>query len=519
MGRVVGIDLGTTYSAVAVLGDDGLPEILKNADGEPTTPSVVLFQSFDGKDEPLVGTMAKHSAASDPDNVVQFVKRQMGNPDWRFDSDSGVSYSAEEVSSLIIKKLLQDAEQALGEEVCGAVITVPAYFDDARRTATKQAGVIAGTKVLRVLNEPTAAALSFGLDTEKNGVTLVYDLGGGTFDVTLLKIEDGCFTVIGTDGDRNLGGFDFDNALMSFAAKELSKQGAGNVLEDYLISAELREKCEMVKRTLSNVAKANLHISKDGKPHRVTITREDFERVSKSLLTRTKELVEDVLEDTGYSWSQIDHVVLVGGSTRMPMVHKLIEEISGMKPELGVNPDEAVAMGAAVQAAIEMESSLDEAGLPKDGLPDMPIFEVPSVVITDVTSQPLGVVMLDKDGKDYNEVVIPRNSPVPGSYSQDAATVCENQSCVNVQVTQGDDPDLNYVVIIGSKEIPLPAGLPKSSPIRIVYEYDKEQTVHIRLYDGENGRLYGEFEIDRVANMDERQLDAAVNKMKNIEIG
>ena len=203
----------------------------------------------------------------------------------------------------------------------------------------------------------------------------------------------------------------------------------------------------------------------------------------------------------------------------MPMVHRLIEEMSGMKPELGVNPDEAVAMGAAVQAAIEMESSLDRAGLPEDGLPDMPLFETPSVVITDVTSQPLGVVMLDKDGRDYNEVVIPRNSPVPGSYSQDAATVSENQSCVNVQVTQGDDPDLNYVVIIGSKEIPLPAGLPKSSPIRIVYEYDKEQTVHIRLYDGENGRLYGEFEIDRVANMDERQLDAAVNKMKNIEIG
>lgn len=227
MGHVVGIDLGTTYSAVATLGADGVPQILPNAEGESTTPSVVFFQDIDGADEPMVGSMAKHMAGTSPDDVVQFVKRHMGDPNWRFESSSGNSYKAEEVSAIILKKLKQDAELALGEPVTDAVITVPAYFDDARRVATKQAGAIAGLNVMRVLNEPTAAAISYGLDTGKNGTVLVYDLGGGTFDVTILRINDQHFEVVGTDGDRNLGGFDFDNELMKFIADDIVKQGGG----------------------------------------------------------------------------------------------------------------------------------------------------------------------------------------------------------------------------------------------------------------------------------------------------
>lgn len=516
MGRVIGIDLGTTYSALAVLGDDGLPEIIQNSDGETTTPSVVLFQSFDGVDEPLVGTMAKHSAASDPDNIVQFVKRNMGDPHWRFDSASGTSYSAEEVSALILKKLKQDAERVLGEEVDGAVITVPAYFDDARRTATRHAGTIAGLNVLRVLNEPTAAALSFGLDAGKDGVALVYDLGGGTFDVTLLRIEGARFEVIGTDGDRNLGGFDFDNELMRLVSDDLAKQGAGDVLSDFMLSSELREKCETAKRSLSNVEKTSVHMSVGGKPYRVTVTRTAFEEAASSLLRRTRELVEDLLDETGYSWDRIDQVVLVGGSTRMPMVRELVTTMSGKEPARGVNPDEAVALGAAVQAAMEVEShpELVEGAAAAFELP----AGISGIEVSDVTSQALGVVMLDDNGRDYNQVVIPRNAPVPSEYSQEGCTVVDNQRTINVQVTQGDDPDLDFVVIIGSREIPLPEGLPKGSALHIAYRYDSEQTVHVEVHDVTNRRSLGEFALERVANMSQEDLDAAITKIRGIDI-
>lgn len=519
MGQVVGIDLGTTYSAVAVLREDGLPEILLNADGETTTPSVVLFQSFDGADEPLVGTMAKHSAASDPDNVVQFVKRNMGNPAWRFDSPSGATYTAEEVSALILKKLKNDAEQALGEKIDGAVITVPAYFDDARRMATKHAGIIAGINVLRVLNEPTAAALSFGLDAERDGVALVYDLGGGTFDVTLLKIEGYRFEVIGTDGNRNLGGFDFDNALMNLVAEDLKRQGACDILGDYRLSAELREKCETAKRALSNVEKTTVHMSVNGKPYRTVLTREGFEEATRPLLMKTKEIVEDVLDDTGYGWDRVDHLVLIGGSTRMPMVRDLVTKMSGMPPVLGINPDEAVALGAAVQAALEVEEHPELLGASES----VSVAQTPSslsgIEVSDVTSQALGVVMLNTETNAlYNKVVIPRNATIPNSYSQIGATVVDNQKTIEVQVTQGDDPDLDFVVVIASQEIPLPPGLPEDSPLRITYSYDSEQAVHVELTDLTNDRSLGEFTLNRVANMDQEALDASVARISDISV-
>ena len=294
--------------------------VLQNSEGENTTPSVVFFSTSDGKDEPVVGTMAKHMAATSPDDVVQFVKRHMGDPNWRFDSSSGQSYTAEEVSAIILKRLKQDAELALGEPVTDAVITVPAYFDDARRTATKQAGKMAGFNVMRVLNEPTAAAISYGLDDEKYGTILVYDLGGGTFDVTALRVKDLNFEVLGTDGDRNLGGFDFDNALMKLIADDVAKQGGEGLLNDYEATADLREKAEMAKRSLSNVAKTNVFITFQGKNYKVSVSRKDFEKATGSLLNRTRELVEDVLDETNLTWDGIDYVLLIGGSTRMPMV-------------------------------------------------------------------------------------------------------------------------------------------------------------------------------------------------------
>ncbi len=271
MGIAIGIDLGTTNSAVAVLRPSGKPEVLKNQEGSPVTASVVLFQSFGGPDEPLVGELAKRQAAAYPGDVVQLVKRFMGDPSWRFDSSTGAQYKAEEISAIILKRLKQDAELALGETVTDAVITVPAYFDDARRTATKQAGRIAGLNVLRVINEPTAAALSYGLDAGVDGTVLVYDLGGGTFDVTILRINGSQFDVLATDGDRNLGGFEWDNALMNLVTDQLAKQGVRGLLDDMAAVADLREKAEFAKKALSSLSNTKIQLSFGGNHHRVEV--------------------------------------------------------------------------------------------------------------------------------------------------------------------------------------------------------------------------------------------------------
>ena len=308
MGRAIGIDLGTTYSAVAILQEDGKPSILPNIEGQNITPSVVLFpDAASGSDEPLVGDMAKHSVATAPLDVVQFVKRQMGDPNWRFESANGHSYTAEEVSAVILKKLKNDAEIALGQPITDAVITVPAYFDDARRTATRQAGQIAGLNVLRVLNEPTAAAMSYGLSQKKNGTVLVYDLGGGTFDVTIMDINDGEFDVLATDGNRNLGGFDFDNRIAEYVFEQIKEQGIErDVRTDDALVAEIREKSEIAKKSLTTVAQATIMLTVDGKHVRIKITRDEFESRTEDLLNTTKELVEDAMESAGKSWSDID---------------------------------------------------------------------------------------------------------------------------------------------------------------------------------------------------------------------
>jgi molecular chaperone DnaK (HSP70) len=509
MSRAVGIDLGTTYSAVGILRDTGEAEILSNRDGEDITPSVVLFQEFDGKDEPLVGTMAKHSAASAPDDVVQFVKRSMGDPDWRFTSTSGSSYSAEEISAIILKRLKEDAELALGEPVSDAVITVPAYFDDARRTATKHAGTIAGLNVLRVLNEPTAAALSFGVDTSAEGTVLVYDLGGGTFDVTLMRIRGGEFDVIATDGDRMLGGFDFDNRLMEFIAEKVQEQGGPDLLDNLQATAELREKAEMAKRSLTTVATTTVHVSARGKPFRVQVARTEFERITADLLRRSKNLTEAVLEEAGIAWSQVDHVLLVGGSTRMPMVRELVESLAGKPADRSVHPDEAVALGAAVQAA--MEESTAAGGV-------LDLFSGQAPVIEDVTSQALGVITVKDDLRTLtNTTVIPRNTKIPAKHSTDVSTIRDNQTAIDVEVTQGDDENPDFVVSVGKKTLPIPA-YPKGADIRITYAYDIDQTVFVEVTDLTTNQSLGTFEVDRLANLSDEQVKAAAIKLASLPV-
>lgn len=515
MGIAIGIDLGTTNSAVSVVRPTGVPEVLRNKEGDTVTPSVVLFQSFGGADEPLVGEQAKRQAAAFPEDIVQYVKRFIGDPTWRFDASSGTQYTAEEVSAIILKRLKEDAELALGEEVTDAVITVPAYFDDARRTATAHAGQIAGLNVLRVLNEPTAAALSYGVEADANGTVLVYDLGGGTFDVTILKISGTEFEVLATDGDRNLGGFDFDNALMEYLNKRLMEQGAPDALEDPSLTAALREKAEFAKKALSTVSKTNVQFSAEGQHYRVPLTREEFEECTVSLLNRTQEVLEDVLSEAKLTWADIDKVLLVGGSTRMPAVRTLVERISGKTPELDINPDEAVALGAAVQATLsgDVEVSTEQVG----SKATVEGFLGGSVKISDVTSQALGIILYNADGSTFNHVVIPRNTKVPCTHEQNTRTLLDGQNALDIKVTQGEERDPELVTVVGTGELSLPA-YPKGAPLKVIYAYDVDQTVRVEVIDLTANASLGSFNIERVANLRPEEVQEAQRKIGGMEV-
>lgn len=501
LGHLIGIDLGTTFSAVAVMGELGRPEIITNREGENITPSVVLFQS----DTTLVGTMAKRSAAMAPLDTVQFVKRAMGDATWRFETTDGVTFRPEEISALIIKRLKEDAELHLGGPVDQAVITVPAYFDDGARRATKDAGTIAGLTVHRVLNEPTAAALAYGLDTADAGTVLVYDLGGGTFDVTVMRIEDREFTTVATNGDRNLGGFDWDNALMNLLNARFQELGGPDLLDDDHTEADLREKAETAKRALTTIQKTKVVLSAGGTTKTVEVTRQDFEEATSSLLSRTRDLTAIVLEDAGLSWSDVDTVLLAGGSTRMPMVREMVESFSGKKPERAVNPDEVVALGAAVQAHIvDVERTGTKSALP-------------TITIRDVTSQGLGILARADTGGMENVVIIAPNTRIPAKHTDSFRTVSDNQTEIRVSVTQGDDADPSFVKVLGEQVLPIPAH-PAGAPVDVTFAYDIDQTVFIEVADLTTNRSLGTFEVHDVSNMDSAEKDLATGKIRALEV-
>jgi len=504
MGQIVGIDLGTTYSAVAVVGGSGKPEVLINREGERITPSVVFFD----EGAILVGSMAKRSAVTASLDVAQFVKRQMGNKDWRFEPSCGGSYSPEEVSAIILKRLKEDAELFLGEgQVTDAVITVPAFFDDARRRATKDAGKIAGLNVLRVLNEPTAAALAFGLDLGGSGTVLVYDLGGGTFDVTVMKIGDGVFDVLGTDGLHELGGFEWDNRLMLWLNEQYQNEGGGDLTATFELEAELREKAELAKRTLSSTQQARVVFSSEGVNKTITVTRETFEDLTSDLINQSRDLTISLMEELDLSFGQIDSVLLVGGSTRMPQVAKMLEEISGKPPLRAGNPDELVALGAAIQASLETNTSTTTAS----GKPP---------VVLDVTSQALGTIALNEDKVSRNCIIIPRNRKIPASEFEIFSTANEGQTEIKIQVTQGDDEDPEYVRLVtkeGGQLLSIPP-YPAGAPIRITFHYDIDQTIQVEVTDLTANKSLGTFEVDNVANLSDVEIAAARQKNKNLEV-
>lgn len=461
MSKIIGIDLGTTNSCVAVL-EGGEAKVITNPEGERTTPSVVAFKNS----ERIVGAAAKRQALTNP-NTVSSIKRLMGTA--KKVEAEGKKYSPEEISAMILSYLKDYAESYLGETVSKAVITVPAYFNDAQRQATKNAGKIAGLEVERIINEPTAAALAYGLDKQdKNQTILVYDLGGGTFDVSILELGDGVFEVKSTSGNTHLGGDDFDNCIMDYLVKEFKKENGVDLSKDKLAMQRLKEISEKAKKDLSGMTSTQISApfisqSKDGQPLHLdmTLTRAKFEDLIEDLVESTLDPVHKALKDAGLKKDDIDKVIMVGGSTRIPMVYDLVKKELGKDPSREVNPDEAVAMGAAIQGGVLTG-------------------EVNDIVLLDVTPLSLGLETLGG----VMTVLIPRNTTVPTQKKQVFSTAADNQPAVDIHVLQGERPMAADNKTLGNFQLTGIPAAPRGVPqIEVTFDIDANSIVHVTAKD------------------------------------
>lgn len=502
--QAYGIDLGTTFSCVSRVNDDGVAEIIRNSEGQTATPSVVLL----AEEATYVGQQAKAQRAIYADETIEFVKQEMGNPSWRVPGPDGTDHTPETISSIILRKLVDDANDVLGENIKDVVVTVPAYFDDTRRAATKQAAALAGLNVLETINEPTAAALSFGVESGFEGSLLVYDLGGGTFDVTLVDVAGGVFDVVCTDGDRNLGGRNWDDVLIRHLRTAFEDSAGVAISSDAADEAMLRDRAEAAKLALTQAKKTAVFISYGGRNEKIVVTREQFEELSRDLLDRTKWLIEDVLDASGRDMKSISKLLLVGGSTRMPMVGDMIQSNWNVTPDKSVHPDEAVAMGAAVHAA----GLRSESGAGGDGGGTGSDF-----IIRDVTSHGVGVVALDERQVLSNTVLIPAQTKIPAHFDRVFYTVDDRQEEVNLQVTVGDETNLEYVSIIGESMIKLPP-LPAQSGIRVTFHYDVDGIIHVEVHEAASGRSLGEFPVQREGALGDEEMQKFLRIVEGMDI-
>lgn len=476
----VGIDLGTTFSSVAIVNAYGQPEIIANTEGERLTPSAVFFD----EDAIVVGQIAKDAAATNSDSVVMFIKRQMGNPNWYFAYEQQRHYPTD-ISAMILAKLKQDAEVSLGRPLPYAVITVPAYFDDARRRATITAGEIAGFKVLDLLNEPTAAGIAFGVERSQGHETvIVYDLGGGTFDVTLMRVEGEKVRIISTDGDHQLGGKDFDDAIMRLAVEQFVVEHNFDPTTDPYVAEDLRQHAEKAKRELSKRSKTVLMLRAQGKSSRVKIAREQFEALIKPKLDTTLTLVRGALREARLKPEGIDRVLLIGGSTRIPAVRELLHRYFGKEPDISVNPDEAVSLGAALMAARKVvEISPEEVATP--------IAEkVGGLQITDVTSHSIGIeAFIPGTQQRINRILISRNSPIPKEVSKEFVTTMPGQTAIKVTIYQGEFQDPALCNPIGEFVLGgLPPNRPTGCKVRVTISCGDSGVVSVIALDIETGK-------------------------------
>ncbi len=505
MGKVVGIDLGTTNSVIAVM-EGNEAKVISNAEGERITPSVVGFSK---NNERLVGRIAKRQAITNPDRTVLSIKRKMGT-DYKVEIDNK-KYTPQEISAMVLQKLKTDAEAYLGEKITQAVITVPAYFTDSQRQATKDAGKIAGLEVLRIINEPTAAALAYGLDKDENQTILVFDLGGGTFDVSILEIGDGVFEVKATSGNNRLGGDDFDERIINWLVEEFKKEQGVDLRNDKMAMHRLKEAAEKAKHELSGVMSTDINIpyitaTQEGPLHlEKSLTRARFEEMTADLVEKTMGPARQAMKDAGLKTNELDKVILVGGSTRIPAVQEAIKNITGREPFKGINPDEVVAVGAAIQAGVLTG-------------------EVTDVVLLDVTPLSLGIETL---GGVFTRI-IDRNTTIPTAKSQVFTTAADNQTSVDIHVLQGERKMAGNNVTLGRFQLSGIPSAPRGIPqIEVKFDIDVNGIVNVTAKDTATGKEQrititsssglSDEEIDRMVEDAEKFAEEDEKRLEEIE--